>query len=76
MGGGDYDDHISNEMNYQRRLQIKCVKKLCNNAAAPNQDEEVYDPSYKYDYIYKVIVHNINMLSQRAELDITGDETS
>ena len=76
MDCGDYDDHISNAMNHQIQLHIKRGKKLCNNNAAPKRGEEGYDPSYKYDYIYKIIVHNINMLSQRVELDITRDETN
>ena len=32
--------------------------------------------TYKYKYIYKVIVNNINQLTKRAELYVTGDGTS
>ena len=76
MNCADYDDDIFTAMPHRRWLQAKRVKKLCNNDVAPKKGEEGYDPCYKYDYIYKVIVHNINELSKRAELDITGDETS
>ena len=34
-----------------------------------------YDPTYKYDYIFKTIVHNINHISEKAELGATIDET-
>ena len=76
MEGTDYDDNISSALTYRRFIQIKRVKKLCNNSTAPKRGEEGYDPTYKYDYIFKTIVHNINLLSKLGELDITGDETS
>ena len=31
-----------------------------------------YDPAYKYDYIYKVLVHNVNAIKKIAELYLTG----
>ena len=76
MNGADYDNEIFTGMSHRRWLQVKRVKKLCNNDVAPKKGEEGYNPCYKYDYIYKVIVHHGNQLSKRSELDITGDETS
>ena len=76
MNCADYDDDIFIGMPHRRWLQVKRVKKLCNNDVAPKKGEEGYDLCYKCNYIYKVIVHNINQLSKSAELDITGDETS
>ena len=52
------------------------VKKLCNNNTCPTQGELGYDPTFKYDYIYKYLFHNMNALNKKGELDLTGDETS
>ena len=35
-----------------------------------------YDPTYNYDYIYKTIVHNVNLLSKHDGLHQTGYYTS
>ena len=59
-----------------RWLQFKQIKKLCNNDSAPKKGQEKYDPAYKYDYIFKCIVNNVNFLTKNAELDQTIDETS
>ena len=37
---------------------------------------EKYDPCGKYDYIYKVMVHNMNYVTKRADSDGTIDESS
>ena len=74
--GSDYDDEVARSITFSRWLQIKRVKKLCNNDVCPKKGEEGYDPTYKYDYIYKCIINNVNAISKRAELDATGDETS
>ena len=75
--GADYDDHIAMALSFRRWLQIKRVKKLCNNdSAIKNKDSVDYDPTYKYDYIFKCIINNVNFLSMDAELDCTIDETT
>ena len=74
--GADYDDDIAMAISFRRWLQVKRVKKLCNNDVVPKRNEPEYDPTYKYDYIYKCIVHNVNYLSEHAELDATLDETT
>ena len=61
---------------FRKWLQIKRIKKLCNNDTAPKRVQANYDPTYKYDYIFKVLVHNINFLTKKVELDATIDETS
>ena len=38
--------------------------------------QEKYNPVYKYDYIFKCIVNNVNFLTKNAELDQTIDEMS
>ena len=63
-------------MSYQRWLQVKRVKKLCNNDSSPKRWQDGDDPSYKYDYIWKTIFHIVNYVTKRAELNATTDETS
>ena len=75
-GCSDYDDVVYEAKIHCRWLQIKQVKKLCNNDVCPKRREEGYDPTYKYDYIYNCIIHNVNQLSNMGELDLTGDDTS
>ena len=76
MESADYDDNISSSLTYRHFIQIKRVKKLCNNSTAPKKGEEGYNPTYNYDYIFKTIIYNNNLLSKRGELDSTGDRTS
>lgn len=35
-----------------------------------------YDPCVKYDYIWRCLVHNMNYVTARADLDCTIDETT
>jgi hypothetical protein len=63
-------------MNHHRFLQIKRVIKLCNNDISPKKGQDGYNPAYKYDLIYKTIIHNVNAITALAELDQTGDETT
>lgn len=35
-----------------------------------------YNPAYKYDYQWKVLINNINAMTFEAELDQCGDETT
>ena len=44
---------------------------MCNDDTAVRRGQPGYDPTYKYDYIFKTIVHNINHISEKAELDAT-----
>ncbi len=61
---------------FRRWLQIKTIKNLCNNDTVPKYGQPNYDPTYKYDYIFKALVHNVNFITKRAELDTTIDGTS
>jgi hypothetical protein len=38
--------------------------------------EAGYDPCVKYDYIYRCLVHNMNYVTELADLDSTIDETT
>jgi hypothetical protein len=37
---------------------------------------KLYDPSVKFDYIYKCLIHNINEFTELGDLDLCGDETT
>ena len=67
--GADYDEHIAMSQTFHRWLQIKQIKKLCNNDSAPKKGQEKNNPVYKYNYIFKCIVNNVNFLTKNAELD-------
>ena len=73
--GSDFDEEIPNSINLGHWLQIKRVMKLCNNKDAPKRGDTNYDPAYKFDFIYKAIVHNLNSITKWAELDQSGNET-
>ena len=60
-----------------RFLQIKRVLKLCSNTAnSSKKDHPSYNPAYKYDLLYDVLIHNINAITKYADLDQCGDETT
>jgi hypothetical protein len=35
-----------------------------------------YEPAYKYNMIFDVIISNVNYLTKEAALDMCGDETT
>jgi hypothetical protein len=35
---------------------LKRAYKLCNNQTAAKKGEDVYNPGYKFDYIFKCII--------------------
>ena len=57
-------------------LQIKRVIKLNNNTLSPKHGQPGYDPAYKFDMLYKTLVHNVNAITKTAALDLCGDETT
>jgi hypothetical protein len=44
--------------------------------AAPKKGDEGYNPGYRFDYIFKRIINNINELSHSSALNLCGDETT
>jgi hypothetical protein len=52
------------------------VYKINDNDLAPKRSEPYYDPVYKYNYLYKVLVHNTNAITKYACTDQCCDETS
>jgi len=75
-GSKSYDEDISKAMTKSRWLELKRTVKLCNNLTAPQKGEPGYNPAYKYDMIFDVLVKNINAFTLYACLDQAGDETS
>jgi hypothetical protein len=59
-----YDALVSKAFSKHRWLEIKRVYKLCNNMSASKKGGDNYDPAYKYDLIYKVLVHNVNAITE------------
>jgi hypothetical protein len=71
-----FDKDVAKSISHTCWLQLKRAYKLCNKDAAPKKGEEGYNPGYKFDYIYKCIINNINELSYSSDLDLCGDETT
>jgi hypothetical protein len=76
QGETTYDKDIAASITHTRWLQLKIIYKVCDNATAPKKSEEGYNPGYKFDYIFKCIINNINELSHSSDLHLCGDETT
>ena len=63
-------------MNYRRWVKIKRVKKFCNNDTSTVKVNDGYNPIYKFDYIWRCLIHNVNFLTKHDELDLYVDDTS
>jgi hypothetical protein len=72
----DYDESIASSMTLSRWRQIKSVFKLNNNMVEPKRGQPGYDPCAKYDLIFKVMRHNMNYFTLRADLDFGLDEST
>ena len=53
----NYDGYVDAAMRHARFLQIKRCIKLNNNEATPKCGELGYDPAYKYNFIWDILVH-------------------
>lgn len=76
MNGADYDSLTQGSITHTRWLQIKRVMKLNNNQTSPKRGEEGYNPAFKFDLIYDVLISNLNAVTKYAEADQCGDETT
>ena len=74
--GSNYDEAIASAITHTRWLECKRFYKLNDNDLAPKKGDIGYDPAYKYDYVYKVLVHNVNEVTELGDLDLCGDETT
>ena len=75
-GDRRYDPCIDNSISLSRWNQIKRYFKLNNNVQQKAKGSADYDPCVKYDYVYKVLVHNMNYVSATADQDATCDEST
>ena len=55
-----FDSVVAYNISNSCWVMIKKFFKLNNNLADSKRGMEKYDPCGKYDYIYKVVVHNMN----------------
>ena len=72
----NYDEMIARSMTSSRFQQVKSVFKLNDNVASPKRGMEGYDPASKYDHIYKTMCHNMNYVTDKADLDCGIDEST
>ena len=72
----DYDSRIDNAMRFARYVQIKSIYKLNVNKDCPPRGEPGYDPCAKYDFLYRVLVDNMNSITESASIEQCVDETS
>lgn len=55
-----YSPSITSAFTRERWHHLKRIYKLCGNKESPQRGQPNYNPAYKYDYIYKMICHNVN----------------
>jgi hypothetical protein len=75
-GKTTFNKDVAKSISHSRWSQLKRTNKLCDNDAAPKKGKEGYNPGYKFDYIFKCIINNINKVSYSSDLDLCGDETT
>ena len=63
-------------MTFSRYKQIKRYMKLNNNAVEKPCTSVDFDPCNKYDLIFKVLCHNMNYCTCKADLDVAADEST
>ena len=62
-------------MTATRYCQLKLSLKLCHNNIAPKRGDDDYDPAYKYNLIYKTIVHTCNGVTKYADQNQVIDKS-
>ena len=60
------DNYIHDSISLQRWHQLKRILKLNNNDRAIKRGEEGYNPCYKYDMIYDVIIKNTIAITKKG----------
>ena len=74
--GSCYDEDIAKNIKITRFGELKRNFKLCHNGSVPKRGQKGYDPAYKYDLVYKAMVHNCNAISRKGDDHLTLDETT
>lgn len=57
-------------------MNIERYIKVNNNEATLKRVEYGYNPAHKFDFIWRTLVNNLNVITKEACLDISADETS
>ena len=71
-----FDPVIADNISNSQWVMIKKYFKFNNNLAEPKREMPNYNPCSRYDFVYKVMVHNMNYVTRRADSDGTTDESS
>ena len=71
-----FSEDIYMNMNPSRFKELKEALKLCHNGSEPKRGQDGYDPGYKYDLVYRSMVHNTNGITLFADENQTLDETT
>jgi len=71
-----YDGDISSAFTRTRWCEIKRTIKLCDNRLAIKKGQPNYEPAYKYDLIFDVLVRNMNAITLYACSDQCVDEST
>ncbi len=72
----NYDALIAENVSISRFRQIKACYKLNNNFFSGKRGDDEFDPCDKYDHIIKALCHNMNYVTEYADLDYAIDETT
>ena len=74
---GRFNAEISKAMSKTRWRDIKHNFKLNNNYLyTKKKGDDGYDPTSKYDLPYKALIHNMNNVTKRGDMDVTLDEST
>ena len=71
-----FSEDIYSNMNPSRFKELKEALKLCHNGSEPKIGQDGYDPGYKYDLVYRAMVHNTNAITLFTDKNQTMDETT
>jgi hypothetical protein len=76
MDGANYNVLVQGSITHTQWQQIKRVMKLINNQSSPKHGEEGYNPAFKFDMLYDVLISNLNVVTRYAKSDQCGDKTT
>jgi hypothetical protein len=71
-----YDSVTYDSIAHQQWREIKRYFKLSVGILETPKGSHGYDPCQKYDYIWRCLIHNMNYITAKADLDCTVDETT
>ncbi|EJK67882.1 hypothetical protein THAOC_11015, partial [Thalassiosira oceanica] len=71
-----YSSLIDDSISMTRFRELKSNFKLNNNDHVAGRGTDGYDPCNKYDYMCQSLTHNMNYFTEKADDDVTVDETT